>query len=56
MVPATSTDGPAKDKWGDYVVCRPHPTRSKSWVASGFTLRGGNDRRSVEPTRGDVPA
>lgn len=48
-VTATSTHGPLMGKWGDYVVCRPHPTRTTSWVASGFTLQGGNDRRSVEP-------
>lgn len=46
---ATSTDGPALGKWGDYVVCRPHPTRGTSWIASGFTLQGGQDRRNIEP-------
>ena len=46
---ATSTHGPLQGKWGDYVVCRPHATRSTSWVASGFTLQGGQDRRNIEP-------
>jgi len=46
---ATSTDPPPQGKWGDYVVCRPHPTRPTSWVASGFTLQGGQDRRNIEP-------
>lgn len=46
---ATSTDAPSLGKWGDYVVCRPHPTRPSSWIASGFTLQGGTDRRNIEP-------
>lgn len=46
---ATSTHGPLQGKWGDYVVCRRHPTRRTSWIASGFTLQGGTDRRNIEP-------
>jgi hypothetical protein len=46
---ATSTDAPSNGKWGDYVVCRPHPRRPTSWVASGFTLEGGVDRRNIVP-------
>jgi len=46
---ATSTNGPLEGKWGDYVVCRPHPSRKTSWIASGFTLQGGQDRRNIEP-------
>ncbi len=46
---ATSTHGPAQGTWGDYVVCRRHPSRSTAWIASAFTLDGGNDRRFVEP-------
>lgn len=48
-VTATSTHPPALGKWGDYLVCRPHPTRRTSWIASGFTLQGGTDRRDIEP-------
>ena len=48
-VTATSTHSPLLGKWGDYVVCRAHPTRRTSWIASGFTLQGGQDRRNVEP-------
>ncbi|HEY8620562.1 MAG TPA: hypothetical protein VIM01_10860 [Dermatophilaceae bacterium] len=48
-ITATSTHGPVAGKWGDYVVCRAHPIRTTSWVASGFTLQGGTDRRNIEP-------
>ncbi|MGV8849295.1 MAG: hypothetical protein ACOH16_07095 [Propionibacteriaceae bacterium] len=46
---ATSTHSPLLGKWGDYLVCRAHPTRKTSWIASGYTLQGGQDRRNVEP-------
>lgn len=46
---STSTHAPQEGKWGDYVVCRAHPTRTTSWVASGYTLQGGQDRRNIEP-------
>jgi hypothetical protein len=46
---ATSTDGPSEGKWGDYLVIRAHPTRPSSWLAAGYTLQGGRDRRNVEP-------
>lgn len=46
---ATSTHPPGAGKWGDYLVCRPHPTRKSSWMASGFTLQGGTGRRNIEP-------
>jgi hypothetical protein len=46
---AISTDGPPLGKWGDYVGCRRHPTRPSSWIAAGYTLQGGQDRRNIEP-------
>jgi hypothetical protein len=46
---ATSTHGPTAGKWGDYLTCRPDPRRATYWVAAGFTLQGGRDRRHVEP-------
>jgi hypothetical protein len=46
---AVSTHGPAEGKWGDYVVCRSHPRKATAWIATGFTLDGGADRRDVEP-------
>lgn len=48
-ITATSTHPPAQGKWGDYLSCRKHPTRPTSWIASGFTLQGGTDRRNIEP-------
>jgi hypothetical protein len=48
-VTATSTHGPLQGKWGDYLTVRPHPSRTTSWVASGYTLQGGTDRRNVDP-------
>jgi hypothetical protein len=45
----TSTDGPLQGKWGDYLTCRAHPSRSTSWVAAGYSLQGGRNRRNVEP-------
>jgi hypothetical protein len=45
----TSTHGPTAGKWGDYLTCRPDPRRTTYWVASGYTLQGGRDRRHVEP-------
>ena len=49
MITATSTHGPDRGKWGDYLVCRAHPTKRTAWIASGFTLNGGNDRAFVDP-------
>jgi hypothetical protein len=44
-----STHGPADTKWGDYLTIRPHRSQPTTWVASGFTMQGGNSRRNVEP-------
>jgi hypothetical protein len=48
-ITATSTNGPGAGKWGDYLVCRAHPSRVSGWIASGYTLDGGTDRRNIEP-------
>ncbi|MDM0053015.1 hypothetical protein [Variovorax sp. J22R115] len=48
-VSATSTHSPPSGAWGDYVSCVPHQPASAQWVASGYTLRGGTDRRNIEP-------
>lgn len=48
-VASTSTHAPQGGKWGDYLDCHAHPTRPTSWIASGYTLQGGQDRRNVEP-------
>jgi hypothetical protein len=49
VITRASTDGPSGGTWGDYLSCRRHAPGSSEWVASGFTLQGGTDRRNVEP-------
>jgi hypothetical protein len=46
---AASTHAPNEGKWGDYVSCRPDPQRRTFWIGAGYTLRGGTNRRNVEP-------
>ncbi len=46
---ATSTHGPPNGSWGDYLSCVRHHDQAASWVASGYTLQGGNDRANIEP-------
>jgi hypothetical protein len=43
------THGPTDGKWGDYLSCEVHDPDGTDWVASGFTLQNGSDRRSIEP-------
>lgn len=45
----TSTHGPADGSWGDYLSCLAHHEDGKQWVASGYTLQGGNTRKDIEP-------
>jgi hypothetical protein len=49
VVTRASTNGPTGGAWGDFVVCRRHQPQTSEWVASGFTMQGGTDRRNVEP-------
>jgi hypothetical protein len=49
VVTRAGTNGPPGGAWGDYMSCRRHAPASSEWVASGFTLQGGTDRRNVEP-------
>ncbi len=49
VISRSGTNGPTDAKWGDYLSCRRHQPNSSEWVASGFTLQGGTDRRNVEP-------
>ena len=49
VITRASTDGPPGGAWGDYLSCRRYNPQSAEWVASGFTLQGGTDRRNVEP-------
>lgn len=45
----TSSHGPPDHSWGDYISCVPHHSTASNWVASGYTLQGGTDRRNIEP-------
>jgi len=45
----TSTHGPTDQSWGDYLSCVAHYSATSNWVASGYTLQGGTDRRNIEP-------
>jgi hypothetical protein len=45
----TSTHGPTDQSWGDYLSCVAHHPTTSNWVASGYTLQGGTDRRNIEP-------
>lgn len=44
-----SSHGPASNAWGDYINVRRHHPDGATWVASGYTLQSGNDRKFVEP-------
>jgi hypothetical protein len=44
-----STHGPQAGAWGDYLTCSRHSPDGLTWIASGFTLQGGSERRHVEP-------
>lgn len=45
----TSTHMPLQSKWGDYLTIRRDPSRRTYWMAAGYTLQDGRDRRNVEP-------
>jgi len=49
VISRSGTHGPQGGAWGDYVSCRRYFPRSSEWVASGYTMQGGTDRRNVEP-------
>jgi hypothetical protein len=49
VITRSSTHGPSGGAWGDYLSCKRHQPQSSEWVASGYTLQGGTDRRNVEP-------
>lgn len=44
-----STHSPPQQSWGDYLSCTAHSASSAQWVASGYTLQGGTERRHIEP-------
>ena len=43
------TNGPDDGKWGDYLGILPYSDSGASWIASGYTLRGGSNRTDIEP-------
>lgn len=45
----TGTNGPADNKWGDYLTCRQHLPDGRTWLATGFTLEGGSSRNFIQP-------
>ncbi len=49
VITRSSTNGPSGNRWGDYVTVHPHSPDSSTWVATGYTMQGGTDRRNVEP-------
>jgi hypothetical protein len=49
VITRSSTHGPTNGAWGDYLWCLRHQPQASEWVASGYTLQGGTDRRNVEP-------
>ena len=49
VITRAGTNGPTNGTWGDYLSCKRYQPQSSEWVASGFTLQGGTDRRNVEP-------
>jgi hypothetical protein len=40
---------PAEPKWGDYLTCRAHQPNADGWIASGYTLEGGQARQNILP-------
>jgi hypothetical protein len=44
-----STHGPTNGTWGDYLACKKNFPTSSEWIASGYTLQGGTDRKNIEP-------
>ena len=43
------THSPSAGRWGDYLNCRAGSPDGRTWVASGYTLEGGEDRQSIVP-------
>ena len=49
MFSAVASHSPTTAAWGDYLTCRAHAPYGHTWIASGYTLQGGTNRRNVEP-------
>ncbi len=46
---ARSTHAPRNGAWGDYLDIQPDPSRKTYWMATGYVLNGGSNRRNIEP-------
>jgi len=44
-----STNGPTDSTWGDYLSCETVDPNGDEWVASGYSLQGGNTRQFIRP-------
>jgi hypothetical protein len=44
-----SDNGPADNTWGDYLSCETVDPDGVDWVASGYSLQGGNTRDFIQP-------
>lgn len=49
LATASGTNGPTDNKWGDYLTCRRYAPDGVSWIATGYTLKGGGQRTNIEP-------
>jgi hypothetical protein len=49
VLTVAATHSPTTAAWGDYLTCHAHEPYGHTWVASGYSLQGGTDRRNVEP-------
>ncbi|WP_052389910.1 hypothetical protein [Belnapia moabensis] len=49
VLTGTSTHGPTDQSWGDYLSCIAHYSAPSHWVAAGYTLQGGSERKNIEP-------
>jgi hypothetical protein len=43
------TNGPDRNRWGDYLAVRRHAPDGLTWVATGYTQQGGSAGTDIEP-------
>jgi hypothetical protein len=49
IISKASTHSPPNQSWGDYLSCIAHNASTAQWVAAGYTLQGGTERKNIEP-------
>ena len=49
LVARTGTDGPSRNRWGDYLTTRAHEQYGNSWISAVFTLQGGDGNGNARP-------